>query len=298
MIENLQHIYIQQLPGMYSRHNSVSLLRLDLLHPVISGNKWFKLKYYLAEALDQQKTTISTFGGAFSNHIIATAYAAQQSGLESIGIIRGEKSNPESTTLLQAQAYGMKLIFIDREQYKNKKEIMDEYNHPKNYWIGEGGRGELGARGASEILTLPCLSDQAYTHILCATGTGTMLAGLVKKASPDQQIIGISVLKNHHSINEEVNALLSVEEKEKPFQIISGYHFGGYAKHPPALIAFMKELWHAEKVPTDIVYTSKLLYAVKVLLRKGFFPANSRLLVIHSGGLQGNQSLNPGTLPF
>lgn len=298
MTENLQKLIIQPLRMIVSNELSISLLRLDQLHPVISGNKWFKLNYYLKDAKEQDATTLATFGGAFSNHVVATAYAAEQSGFSSIGFIRGEMPKQQSPTLLQAQAYGMKIIYIDRTRYKHKNAVMAEFNHPKYYWIGEGGRGELGARGASDILALPCLSDQDFTHILCATGTGTMLAGLVKKAGPGQQIIGISVLKNHHSLNEEVTALLSEVEKEKPFQIIHGYHFGGYAKHPPELIAFMIELWQAEKIPTDIVYTSKLVFAVKELLKQDFFPAQSRLLVIHSGGLQGNQSLEPGTLPF
>jgi 1-aminocyclopropane-1-carboxylate deaminase len=296
MIESLQKNSVQRLRSFSAKDMPVDILRLDRLHPVVSGNKWFKLKYYLQDALAQQKTTIASFGGAYSNHIVATAFAAREAGLGSIGFIRGEATPLRSPTLQQAMDYGMKIIYVDRETYRHKAFIRERYSDPGYYWVMEGGYGELGSRGAADILRVADTSS--YTHILCAVGTGTMLSGLVRAALPEQQVTGISVLKNNAIIEAETRLLLGEEYKSKPFSINHDYHFGGYAKHPESLIHFMKELWDAEKLPTDIVYTSKLLFAAKDLLLKTIFPPRARILLIHSGGLQGNRSLPPGTLPF
>ena len=297
MRENLQDIKIQHLPGFSTQEVSVDILRLDLLHPVVSGNKWFKLQYYLQDAIATGKNTIASFGGAYSNHIVATAYAAREAGLKSIGYIRGERGVELSPTLLNAMNYGMELVFVDRTLYRKKEEnIISQNNNANIYWIMEGGYGMLGAKGASDILTVTDTSQ--YSHILCAVGTGTMMAGLIKTALPQQEMIGISVLKNNPELENEVCSLLNSDENKKPFSILHGYHFGGYAKHPAALIQFMKETWQAEKLPTDIVYTSKLLFAAKDLIAVDQFLPGSRVLLIHSGGLQGNQSLPFNTLPF
>ena len=297
MRENLQDIKIQHLPGFSTQEVSVDILRLDLLHPVVSGNKWFKLQYYLQDAIATGKNTIASFGGAYSNHIVATAYAAREAGLKSIGYIRGERATELSPTLLNAMNYGMELVFVDRTLYRKKEEnIISQNNNANIYWIMEGGYGMLGAKGASDILTVTDTSQ--YSHILCAVGTGTMMAGLIKTALPQQELIGISVLKNNPEMENEVCSLLNSDENKKPFSILHGYHFGGYAKHPAALIQFMKETWQAEKLPTDIVYTSKLLFAAKDLIAVDQFLPGSRVLLIHSGGLQGNQSLPFNTLPF
>ena len=296
MKDYLQNCRIQELPGFSDSPISVAALRLDLLHTVVSGNKWFKLRYYLEEARSLNKTHIATFGGAYSNHIIATAFAAKEAGLNSMGFIRGEETAKPSSTIREARALGMEMFFISRDAYKDKEQIIEQYKQPGIFWIQEGGYGFTGARGAATILDIKG-TDQ-YTHILCATGTGTMMAGLIKAARPGQEIIGISVLKNHLSLEKEVRALLNETENEKPFSFIHGYHFGGYAKHPPELIHFMKEVWEKWQVPTDIVYTSKLFFAATDLLQKKCFLQESRVLIVHSGGLQGNQSLPFNTLPF
>ena len=296
MDANLHNIKVQQLTHFSTNQVQVAILRLDLLHPIVSGNKWFKLKYYLQDAIAAHKTTIASFGGAYSNHIVATAYAAREAGLNSIGFIRGEKPALLSTTLENAMDYGMQLVFIERNRYRNKELIMKENDDPGYYWIREGGYGNKGATGAADILQ--SAETSSYSHILCATGTGTMMAGLIKAAKPDQEIMGISVLKNNVSIRDEVLALLAAAEKEKTYSFSHDYSFGGYAKHPEALIRFMLETWQLEQLPTDIVYTAKLLYAVKDLIFHHHFPAGSRLLLIHSGGLQGNESLPLNTLPF
>ncbi len=295
MLINIQNIHIQPLTGLTEKDISTDILRLDLLHPVISGNKWFKLKYYLEEARQQGAVCLASFGGAYSNHIVALAYAAKEKGFNSVGFIRGDKSTPLSATLLEAQAYGMQFIFIDRDAYRNKEAITQQYHQPGWYWIPEGGYGPLGVKGAADILETADTSP--YTHILCATGTGTMMSGLILAALPHQKIIGISVLKNHLSLEEEIKALLP-DAVHASFECVHGYHFGGYAKHPENLLAFMRELWQRDAVPTDIVYTAKLCYAVKELMAKKHFPVNSKLLFIHSGGLQGNRSLTQGSLPY
>lgn len=295
MYTKLQNIRVQSLPQFSDEQVQTDILRLDLLHPIVSGNKWFKLKYYLAEARWGGYHTIATFGGSFSNHIVATAYAAKEAGLLSIGYIRGGVTDSLSPTLRQSRELGMELKFVTRDQFRNPENIIRVNAYPGVYWVREGGYGPLGAKGAGDILS--SADTCSYSHILCAVGTGTMLAGLIRSASIEQQLIGISVLKNHHGLEQEVSSLLNNSD-HATFSILHNYHFGGYAKHPAGLIRFMCETWEAEQLPTDIVYTSKLLYAVKELVATQYFPAGSRLLVIHSGGLQGNNSLSPGILPF
>ncbi len=274
---------------------AIDVLRLDVIHPIVSGNKWFKLKHSIAAAIAAKKGTVATFGGAYSNHIIATAFACKDAGLKAVGIIRGEKSTNLSPTLQSAMELGMELVFVSREEYKQKDRLVRMFDSTY-YWINEGGYGIDGMKGASEILQATDTAN--YTHILCACGTGTMMAGLVVGALPQQHIIGISALKGHTGLLDDVKKLLPETVQEKQFQVLHGYHFGGYAKHPSALIDWMEQLWLAENLPTDIVYTSKLLYAVSDLCKQHFFEVGSRLLVIHSGGLQGNNSLPVNTLPF
>ncbi|MCW3086982.1 MAG: 1-aminocyclopropane-carboxylate deaminase [Sediminibacterium sp.] len=296
MKDYFANINIQPVRGLSTGSVTTHILRLDLLHPVVSGNKWFKLQYYLQEAAHTGHHTIASFGGAYSNHIVALAWAAREKKLQSIGFIRGDIHTKLTPTLEQAKNLGMKLVYVERERYRDKEILIREYAQPGTYWIMEGGYGILGARGAADILRVADTGN--YTHIACAAGTGTMLAGLVKGKNEAQAVIGISVLKNHYGLEAGVQALLTGEEKQAPLTLLHDYHFGGYAKHPEVLLRFMKETWEQDRIPTDIVYTAKLLYGVKDLVNKGFFPAGSRVLVIHSGGLQGNQSLPPGTLPF
>lgn len=295
MLINIQNIHIQSLPSLSANGIQTDILRLDLVHPIISGNKWFKLKYYLEEARTQDSSCVASFGGAYSNHIVALAYAAQINGFASIGFIRGDEATTLSSTLQEASSYGMKLIFIDRHAYRDKATVIKQYHQPGYYWIPEGGYGILGAKGAADILSVA--DCNSYTHIICATGTGTMMSGLILAAQPHQKIIGISVLKNHVSIADEIKALIGASVGTD-FECIHGYDFGGYAKHPESLLNFMRALWTTDQLPTDIVYTAKLCYAVKELVSTSYFPANSRLLLIHSGGLQGNRSLPSGSLPF
>ena len=295
MLEDKKNIPVLKINRLSNNITNTYILRLDEIHPVISGNKWFKLRFYLEEAQKQNKTTIASFGGAYSNHIAAMAYACKINGLASVGIIRGEAAAERSHTLKEAEDQGMELIFVSREAYRQKQQIQREYGHPNWYWINEGGYGIKGAEGAATMLAE---QFESYTHIICAVGTGTMMAGLIRGINSNQQVLGISVLKNHYSAIQEVMELLRPEDLQKQFSIIPDYHFGGYAKYPPALIEMMNEFWITEKIPTDIVYTGKLIYAVNDLIAKNYFPEGSKLLIIHSGGLQGNRSLPEGTLLF
>ncbi|PZR25005.1 MAG: 1-aminocyclopropane-1-carboxylate deaminase [Citrobacter freundii] len=291
---HLSHITVDDISYLYSSAVQVHVLRLDKFDPVISGNKWFKLRFYLEEAIQQQKKGLITFGGAWSNHIVATAAACQQLKLQSIGIIRGEEPANWSPALLDAKLAGMQLLFIPREDYSGKHvpavlhELKNEY-----LLVPEGGYGIDGARGAS---TIPDVLSQPFTHYICAAGTGTMTAGLINAAPSDSEVTAISVLKNNYSLEPMITDLL--HESPARWSVLHDYHFGGYAKHKPPLLAFMNSFFERTRIPTDFVYTGKLFYAVDDLIRQSRFPAGSRILVIHSGGLQGNRSLPKGTLNF
>ena len=272
-----------------------SILRLDKLHPIVSGNKWFKLRYYIEDAIANKATTIASFGGPYSNHLVALAFAAKENNLKSIGYVRATKEDTLTPSLQEALAYGMQLEFMCRTHFQAIKNDLLKANNKENavYFIDEGGYGELGAKGAATILNEYC---KDYTTIIAAVGTGTMLAGLIQAAAPHQNIIGIPVLKNEKSIESEIKTLL--KDSTKQFTLLHNFHQGGYAKTNPALIAFMNQLWETEKIPSDIVYTGKLLMAVEILLKENYFKAGSKILVIHSGGLQGNRSLPAGTLLY
>jgi 1-aminocyclopropane-1-carboxylate deaminase len=286
-----------QWPELAAQELHADVLRLDRLHPVISGNKWFKLQYHLQLA---NRSPLLTFGGAWSNHLVATAFAAKQADLPAIGIIRGERSSTLSATLQEATAYGMALEFITREQYAQKTQpaflqrLRDRY--PGAYIIPEGGGGLPGIIGSETIL---CKIDAVpYTHIICAVGTGTTFMGLVRASQPGQTIIGVPVLKGMQDLSAiDPTAVLTPEQIGRT-RLLSTYHFGGYARHPPRLLDFMNSLYETTGIPTDFVYTGKLFYAVYDSLRSRLFPAHARLLIIHSGGLQGNRSLPAGRLVF
>lgn len=253
----------------------VSVLRLDLIHPEISGNKWFKLKYNLEEAKRLGHDTILTFGGAFSNHINASAVACKQAGVKAIGVIRGEASSINNYTLSDAASKGMTLHFVSRDDYKRKNEedfinsLREKFG--KFYLIPEGGDNELGAKGCEEIMP----KNNDFDVVLCACGTGTTFKGISNSLTSSQKIIGISVLKGAGSLNSSDN-------------INNDYHFGGYAKHTNELLEFKKSFEQQTQIPLDYVYTSKLFYSVFDLIKTNRMPGKN-ILVIHSGGFQGNR---------
>ena len=277
-----------QTPLLQNKKVELDILRLDKIHPVISGNKWFKLKYHLDNHNAANHKGILTFGGAWSNHIVATACACHLQKINCVGIIRGEKPAHLSSTLTEAMKYGMDLRFISRERYDQK--TSDEFlatiikEFPGYYIIPEGGAGNEGEKGAAEILEHT--SGKKYTHIACAVGTGTMFNGILKAASANQEVIGIIVLKGWKETGDSLGKLFY------------NYHFGGYAKYDSTLIDFMNDLFRLTNIPTDFVYTGKLAYAIFDLIKNDHFIPPSKILMIHSGGLQGNASLQKGSLIF
>jgi len=262
----------------------------------VSGNKFYKLRHYIEFALAKGVSTVASFGGPYSNHIVALAYTAKEAGLKSIGYIRTNADEPMTPSLKEAKAYGMELVYSGRTDFQSKKEAILQSSEANTdcYFIDEGGYGIVGANGAATILTEN--NTTQYDYIICAVGTGTMLAGIINAAEPNQKIIGIPVLKNEGSIESEINALL--EDKNRPYTLLHQFHQGGYAKTNPMMLDFMNRLWDAEKIPTDVVYTSKLLFGVGQLIKENYFEKNATILVIHSGGLQGNRSLPEGSLKF
>ncbi|MFN4315029.1 MAG: 1-aminocyclopropane-1-carboxylate deaminase/D-cysteine desulfhydrase [Chitinophagaceae bacterium] len=276
---------LNDLSQFYPSVQEVQVLRLDLLHPVISGNKWFKLRFYLEDAKKRNAAELVTWGGPWSNHIVATAAACASEGIPCTGLIRGEEPLKWSATLQLAADYGMKLRFLPRADYDLEK-LPADLDDESIYQVPAGGYGINGALGASGILDQ---MNSPFTHLLCAVGTGTMLAGLINRCFKQHHITGISALSGHPELEARVSNLLTTTDVN--WHILREFSFGGYAKYSPQLIDFMNEFYRKTHIPSDFVYTGKLFYAMEALLAAGHFPDHARLLLIHSGGLQGNQSL-------
>lgn len=264
----------------------ISIKRLDLVHPHISGNKFFKLKYNLLAAQQQGYKKLLTFGGAYSNHIAATAYAAQLFGFESLGIIRGEElaSKPLNSTLHTAQRFGMQLQFVTREAYRHKQSsaylAQLQQDYPDYYVIPEGGTNALAIQGCTEILSDE--DRQNYDLICCAVGTGGTITGLIEASHSQQQVLGFSALKGDF-LTAEVQQLT----KKRNWQITDQYCYGGYAKTTPELLQFIQDFEQRYQIPLEQIYTGKMLLGLTDLIQQGTFPRDHRILVIHSGGLQG-----------
>jgi 1-aminocyclopropane-1-carboxylate deaminase/D-cysteine desulfhydrase-like pyridoxal-dependent ACC family enzyme len=301
MLFNRSNICIHKLENKLfaKKEIDISIIRLDQIHPVVSGNKLFKLHYFIEECIHSSHKTILTFGGAYSNHLVATAYSCKVSGLKSIGIVRGEKPVILSLTLQQCMEYGMQLKFISREEYVKKDNAyfiaaLDNELGPFTL-IPEGGFHPMGAKGASLIMQTV---EKETTHICCAAGTTTTIAGLLLSALPHQQIVGIDVLKGITDTNERISFLTNDKINFQQLIMLNDYHFGGYAKQTPELIAFMNELYQQYQLPTDFVYTGKMMFGVFDAIANGFFPNGSKISCLHTGGLQGNLSLANNTLIF
>jgi 1-aminocyclopropane-1-carboxylate deaminase len=277
---------------------SVSMLRLDTIHPIVSGNKIFKLYYFLEEAKNSIHKKIITFGGAYSNHLAATAYACKEAGLKCIGFVRGERPKELSHTLLFCLQNEMQLEFISRESYKkiNKENFLQSLKNTcgDHILIPEGGFSQKGANGAKLICNYFNLKN--FSHVCCAIGTATTFAGLINGNNNETEIIGFSVLKNLNDIEERL-IFLGVEPSKK-YSVIHDYHFGGYAKKNTDLISFINSFYEDNKIPLDFVYTGKMIFGMYDLIEKKYFPEGSNILCIHTGGLQGNKSLPEGMLNF
>lgn len=263
--------------------------REDLIHPFVSGNKYRKLKYNLLQAKKENQTTLVTFGGAYSNHIAAVAFAGMENGFKTIGIIRGDElaskidANP---TLQFAQECGMQLDFISREDYHSKtnhrNEITSKYGNC--YVLPEGGTNDLAVVGCEEILNE---SDDDYQFICCSVGTGGTIAGIINNANPNQKIIGFSALKGDF-LQKDIRKFA----KGTNWELNTDYHFGGYAKVTDELVQFMNTFYIENYIPLDPIYTGKMVFGVIDLIRRDYFPKHSKILLIHTGGLQGIAGMN------
>ena len=270
---------------------SLYIKREDLLHPYVSGNKFRKLKYNLKQAKSENKKTLLTFGGAFSNHILAVAAAGKEQGFKTIGIIRGEELKDkiaENPTLKKAQDLGMVFEFVDREIFREKssskfiQQLVEKFED--FYLIPEGGTNELAVKGCEEILTV---TDEKFDYICCAVGTGGTISGLINCSKKSQQVLGFPALKGDF-LREDICKFVS----KSNWDLIADYHFGGYAKVSEELILFINDFYQKYKVPLDPIYTGKMLFGVMDLINKNYFPENSKILVIHTGGLQGITGMN------
>jgi 1-aminocyclopropane-1-carboxylate deaminase len=287
-------------PNFQKQDLRVEVMRLDNIHPEISGNKWFKLKYYLQKARHQDIRKLVSFGGAYSNHLLALAAAARMAGFSSVGLVRGEEPVTWSPTLIKAKNLGMEIRFLPRTIYDRQKktELPDAFPEfgDNVLFIPEGGGGPEGVSGAEDIL--PLIDSAVYTHFICAVGTATTLAGIINTAAPHQKKIGVSVLKGTSGLEPLDPAWVKNPTGLGIVQIIHEDHFGGYAKYSNLLLDFMNELYVTSGIRTDFVYTGKLFYSVvRMAGLKSFLPG-SRILILHTGGLSGNDSLSPGLLQF
>lgn len=264
--------------------------REDLIHDYISGNKYRKLKYNLLDARKGKKDTLLTFGGAYSNHIAAVSYAGKKYKFTTVGIIRGEELKDkisENPTLSFAQNQGMEFIFIDRESYRNKTndKIQDFLDTHKNtYIIPEGGTNYLAVKGCEEIIKE---KDTDFDFICCSVGTGGTLAGIVRASAKNQKVIGFSALKGTFQ-----TTTIKKYTSRTNFFITDDYCFGGYAKINKDLITFINTFKKQFNIQLDPVYTGKMMYGILDMIKAGKIPENSRILAIHTGGLQGIAGMN------
>ncbi|MBO0343044.1 1-aminocyclopropane-1-carboxylate deaminase/D-cysteine desulfhydrase [Flagellimonas profundi] len=267
------------------------LKREDTIHPFISGNKYRKLKYNLLEAKKQGKDTLLTFGGAFSNHIAATAFAGHEGGIKTIGVIRGEELADkwqDNPTLTLAHEHGMRFHFVSRSDYRLKNEpsfiqkLQEAFGDV--YVLPEGGTNALAVKGCSEILTE---EDGTFDYICSAVGTGGTVAGLINAAQPHQTVLGFPALKGDFLIEE-----IRTFSQNKRWQLVTDYHFGGYAKVDQQLIAFINLFKSETGIALDPIYTGKMLFGIFDLIKQDFFEPGTQILAIHTGGLQGIKGMN------
>jgi 1-aminocyclopropane-1-carboxylate deaminase len=275
------------------------LKRDDLLHSEVSGNKWRKLKYNLQEATNQQQERLLTFGGAYSNHIYATAAAGRMFGFETIGVIRGEENLPLNPTLQFARDCGMQLHYVDRTTYANKyqweflESLSDQFG--SYYLLPEGGSNSFAVKGCAEII--PEI-DFNFDYICCACGTGGTLAGLAASLSIGKKAIGFSSLKGGEFLEREVKQVLKAyrhafdleAQRLINYQIITDYHFGGYAKTSAELIQFIQRFERHHGILLDQVYTGKMMAGIYDMIQQGRFEPGSTIVALHTGGLQGRSA--------
>jgi 1-aminocyclopropane-1-carboxylate deaminase len=260
----------------------VFVKRDDLTHEHVSGNKFRKLKYNLLEAKNMGFKKILTFGGAFSNHIAAVAEAGFLFGFDTLGLIRGDELNAESSpTLKFATQKGMKFEFVSREAYRNKADLTSVFSN-EYFVIPEGGSNYLALKGVAELL-----EEQLYPDYICtAVGTGGTLAGLLSNVKYEGEVLGFTVLKNGDFLKDEVSFFLEKDFPENA-ELETRFHFGGYAKYNDELLSFIKTFESKHDFLLDQVYTGKMFFGVYQKIKEGFFKKGTRIVLLHTGGLQG-----------
>lgn len=277
----------------YELPNGITLeiKREDLLHPFVSGNKFRKLKYNVLQAKAENQSVLLTFGGAFSNHIAAVAYAGKEQGFETIGVIRGDELRnkiSENPTLSFAQECGMRFEFVTREAYRHKTETAFieqlQAQFGSFYLVPEGGTNNLAVKGCEEILTE---FDAHFDFVCSAVGTGGTISGLINSALPHQKVLGFPALKGDFLQN-EIHKFVN----NKNWELITDYHFGGYGKVTTEFIEWMNWFYAQTGIPVDPIYTGKMVFGVMDLIQRNYFPPKSKILMIHTGGLQGIAGMN------
>jgi len=264
------------------------LKRDDLLHPVISGNKWRKLKFSLDHALYSGADTIISMGGVYSNHLHALAYTCKALGLKTIAYIRGEAPAVLTPTLVDLTAWGMELRFISRTEYRQLRQYKGYLDLPgitsQQYWLPEGGAQTLALLGVAELVAE---IDVAYDYLCVPCGTGATLAGLIAATPNHVSLLGFAALKNAGFLNTDVSSLLAQDKSN--WQINLDYHFGGFASTTPKLLSFISAFETQTGIALEPVYTGKMMYALYDLISKTYFSAGQRIIAVHTGGLQGDR---------
>tara|TARA_R110001592_G_scaffold37439_6_gene124890 strand:+ start:950 stop:1888 length:939 start_codon:yes stop_codon:yes gene_type:complete len=279
-----------------SKNTHLFILREDLTHPEISGNKWRKLKYNIEEAKRLNHKTLLTFGGAYSNHIAATAAAGREYGMKTIGIIRGEETLPLNPTLQLAKENGMLFKYISRSQYRENNKYEKSFIESLKlefgnfYLVPEGGSNVFAVKGCTEIINNINID---YDIICSACGTGGTLAGII--ASTEKKVLGFPALKGGDFLKNDISRLLNeyssyyhINEEYKNWDLVTAYHFGGYAKIKPKLIQFVQEFYQKHQIKLDLIYTGKMLYGIFDLVKNSEILDNKTIIAVHTGGLQGN----------
>ncbi|MBZ0181239.1 MAG: 1-aminocyclopropane-1-carboxylate deaminase/D-cysteine desulfhydrase [Melioribacteraceae bacterium] len=283
-----------KFPEISTADFEVYVLRIDKLHNEISGNKWFKLKYNLLEAEKLNHKTLLTFGGAYSNHIYAVASAGKEFGFDTIGIIRGEEYFPLNPTLQFAVDCGMKLFYLNRAEYKNRNDkafqekLKIKFDNP--YMIPEGGTNQLALMGTEEIVNH---IKTNFDYICTACGTGGTIAGIISSLKGEKKILGFPALKGGEFLENDIRELVTERSSQSynNWKLITEYHFGGYAKIDISLINFINEFESINNFKLDYIYTSKMFYGIKELLKREYFSKGIKIVLLHTGGIQGNKGM-------
>jgi 1-aminocyclopropane-1-carboxylate deaminase len=289
-----ENAIIQQLNKNWyeGRVVDVDMLRLDLVHPIISGNKWYKLQRNLQAAKTNGATQVLTFGGAYSNHLVASAAAAKAFSIKSIGIVRGLYAQQVPTATLQAcRDMGMQLIYVSKVDYgrKNDPQFLQELvaQYGPSYIIPEGGANNEGRLGAADMAHL---IPAGYTHVCVPVGTGTSFIGLRNALPTSIQMVGFAPFKNGDYLKAEIAAHLHLAN-DASWELHAYWHFGGFGKWNASLLQFMNEFYRQNHIQLDMVYNAKMMFGIKEMLSDARFANDARILCIHTGGLQGNSTV-------